>query len=267
MPDPTVASEAGSYWDGVLETWRLTPANRLWRAHSDAVNTMLLRRWLPPVTGSLLKTDLFDEAVGEGLIPELAARADEVMGLDISPAAVHAAAARYPELDARVGNVLALPFPDRRFDIVVSNSTLDHFDSVATLDAAVAELARVLRPGGSLIITLDNRSNPIVALRTSVASGALRRLGVVPYFVGATYGSRGLSGSLQGNGLTVFEMTAIMHCPPRLAASLTASQNSRSIDKEEIERHVRRVLRFELMERWPTRMVSGHFVGALAVRD
>jgi hypothetical protein len=42
------------------------------------------------------------------------------------------------------------------------------------------------------MITLDNRTNPVVALRTSLLYGVLRRLRVVPYFVGATYGARRL---------------------------------------------------------------------------
>ena len=142
---------------------------------------------------TLLKTDLFDEAVGRGLYPELAARAHQVIGIDVSAGVVRAAARRYPALDARVADVLALPFGENTFDAIVSNSTLDHFDSHAELSASVRELARTLRPGGRLIITLDNRLNPIVALRTSVLFGTLHRLRIVPYFVGATHGPRGLA--------------------------------------------------------------------------
>lgn len=265
MASPAVTPEARPYWDGVVETWKHTLAHRLWRAHSDAVNTQLLRRWLADDTGSLLKTDLFDEAVGEGLLPELAGRAREVCGIDISRSAVRAAQQRYPALAARVENVLRLPFADHCFDAVVSNSTLDHFNSHAELDAAVTELARVLRPGGTMIITLDNRSNPVVAVRTSPASGALRRLGVVPYFLGATYGPGGLARSLHAGGFRVREMTAIMHCPPQLAARLVA-RGQIAAGKIEIERHVRRVLRFERMELWPSRMLTGHFVAARASR-
>jgi hypothetical protein len=44
------------------------PAETLWREHSDAVNGALLVRWLAREScGLLLKTDLFDEAMGEGL--------------------------------------------------------------------------------------------------------------------------------------------------------------------------------------------------------
>ena len=258
----------GAYWDRVLECWEPTLTHRLWRAHSDAVNRRLLRRWLAPGSGRLLKTDLFDEAVGSGLYPELAARSEEVVGIDLSAGVVRAALQRYPDLDARVGNVRALPFADGSFDVVLSNSTLDHFDSHAKLRAVIAELARSIRPGGELIITLDNWMNPIIALRTSkLLLGTLHRLGVVPYFVGVTCGHRSLSELLREAGFEVEEITAVMHCPPQLAAWWAARTGASACAGDRAElRHLRRVLRFETMERWPMRHLTGHFVGALATR-
>src|SRR4029434_1314077 len=58
-------------------------------------------------------------------------------------------------------------FADEAFDVIVSNSTLDHFGSWAELGASLHELHRVLKTRGLLIITLDNRANPIVALRNA----------------------------------------------------------------------------------------------------
>jgi ubiquinone/menaquinone biosynthesis C-methylase UbiE len=190
--------------------------------------------------------------------------ADQVVGVDVSPAATKAAHTRYPRLEAHIGNVLALPFEDREFEVIVSNSTLDHFDSHAKLRAAVRELGRVLAMGGKLLITLDNRLNPIVAVRTSALFGALRRIGVVPYFLGVTYGPRGLSRVLHESGFELLEITSVMHCPPQIAAHLAArGERAASIDQAA---YTERVLRFEAMARWPTRHLTGHFVGALAVK-
>lgn len=47
----------------------------------------------------------------------------------------------------------ALPFPDHHFGSVVSNSVLEHIDHV---DPVLAELNRVLRPGGTLMITMPS---------------------------------------------------------------------------------------------------------------
>jgi SAM-dependent methyltransferase len=52
---------------------------------------------------------------------------------------------------ALVGDALALPFPDAAFDRVIAAEVLEHIPADA---AAVAELARVLRPGGTLAVTV-----------------------------------------------------------------------------------------------------------------
>lgn len=255
---------SATYWDSVITSWKPTLAHQLWRAHSDAVNVRLLRRWLPAGASTVLKTDLFDEAVGRGLVPELAERSARVIGIDVSPATVRAASQRYPDLDARVANVLAVPLGDASVDAVVSNSTLDHFDSHSMIRSAISELKRLMRPGGRLIITLDNRTNPVVALRTSVLAGASRRLGLVPYQVGPTHGASGLTQLLDDGEWQLVEIISIMHCPPQLAAWWTA--RGEIADAADIGRHIRRALRFEAMGSWPTRHLTGHFVAALATR-
>jgi SAM-dependent methyltransferase len=254
-------------WGDVLEAWEATQAHALWRAHSDAVNLMLLRRWLPDgQLGRVLKTDLFDEAVGSGLAGELEARAQGVVGVDLAAPVVEAALAARPGLDARVADVRRLPFEAGSFDLVVSNSTLDHFDSVGEIVTALEELARVTRPGGRLVITLDNRENPIVALRTSRALAPLfRRLNLVPYELGVTCGHRRLARLLEGAGFEVRATEPIMHCPPQVAANL-AARFSPAGPASGTEDHLRRVLRFEALGRWPTRYLTAHFVAAFGIR-
>jgi len=51
-------------------------------------------------------------------------------------------------VDARLGDVQALPFADGEFDAAVANFVLYH---VRDIHRALAELARVLRPGGTLV--------------------------------------------------------------------------------------------------------------------
>ena len=259
-----LTTPAGDYWRSVVES-RLPAGGGLWRAHSDRVNGSLLGRWLPPLEGRrVLKTDLFDEAVGTGLYPRLAP-AERVVGIDVSPAVVASARRRYPELEGVVADVRRLPFRDGEFDVAVSISTLDHFESADELRAGLEELARVLGPGGRLVVTLDNALNPVVALRNRLPLGLLRRVGAVPYFVGATCGPRGLVQLLAVTGFAVEATTAVLHCP-RAAAVLGASLVERRGADGGRERYLRFLERFERLERAPTRSFTGYFVAARATR-
>jgi SAM-dependent methyltransferase len=70
----------------------------------------------------------------------------EVVALDASPRLVELARER--GLEALVGDVQELPFPEGKFDVVVANWMLYH---VADLDLGLVEIARVLQPGGRLV--------------------------------------------------------------------------------------------------------------------
>ena len=211
------AHDSGSYWDAVATDWDDDAASDDWRAHSDAVNLAACRRWWPsrPV-GRVLKTDLFDEVAGEGLVPALAARSSSVVAIDRSFEAARAGRRRTGA--GVVGaDVRRLPFADGAFDLIVSNSTLDHFQDVREIARALAEMHRVLAPGGRVILTLDNPDNPVVALRNALPFPALHHLGLVPYYVGATLSAADARILLARVGLTVKAATTVMHCPRALA--------------------------------------------------
>jgi SAM-dependent methyltransferase len=70
----------------------------------------------------------------------------EVVAVDLSPRMVELARER--RVDARVGDVQTLAFPDGTFDVAVANWMLYH---VPDLDRGLSELARVLRRGGRLV--------------------------------------------------------------------------------------------------------------------
>ena len=254
------------YWDSIVRQWSETRRHSLWRRHADAVNRDLIARWLPKSgIAHVLKTDLFDEAVGEGLYPLLSTRAARVSAVDLSPACRDSAHQRYPELEPVAADVRDLPFPDNTFDAVVSCSTLDHFESHEQILSALKELHRTLRPGGHLLLTMDNPINPAVRLRNALPRGPLIRLGVVPYYVGITWGPRRLRNRLRVMGMEVLETTAIMHCPRILAVARGGRLDRRSSECAR-ERYLRILNAFERLERLPTRGLTGYFVAINAVK-
>jgi ubiquinone/menaquinone biosynthesis C-methylase UbiE len=99
---------------------------------------------------------VLDVGTGPGvLLVEIGRRRPDLRltGIDLSPDMIEAAARNLRPLgeraSARTADVTDLPFPDDSFDIVVSSFSLHHWDAP---EAAVPELARVLRPGGRLYI-------------------------------------------------------------------------------------------------------------------
>lgn len=250
--------EAESYWDRVAAAWPGGPSP-LWRRQSDLVNRMLIERWLaePPLE-RVLKTDLFDEVAGEGLLEALRSQAEEVVAVDVSARAVALASERHPEVETHVADARQLPFAAGHFDAVISNSTLDHLHARGEVATALGELARVLRRGGRLVITLDNPLNPMIALRDALPVRLARRVRRVDYDSGWTCGPRGLRRLLEESGFVVRDTTAVLHVPRALVARVRSP--------EEDSAWLRMLRAGERLERLPTRYLTGHFVAALAER-
>lgn len=98
-------------------------------------------RHLPPTGGLLL-----DVACGGGLLAPYV-RGFTHVGVDLSWPSLQPA--REHGVTVTQGDVLALPFADDAFDVVVAGEILEH---VSDLAGIVGEICRVLRPGGTLIV-------------------------------------------------------------------------------------------------------------------
>jgi len=258
-------SERSAYWNRIGAEMSGGGAP-LWRQYSDAVNRRLLERWLPSErVERIVKTDLFDEACGEGLFPLLRSHADLVFGVDVAHSTARAAAVCDPRLRVAVSDVRQMPFPNNSIDVVVSNSTLDHFTDISSLHLALGEVHRVLRPGGRLLITLDNPWHPILALRYRVPVAWLLRAGLVPYESGRTLGPGALREALFAAGFEVTDASAVMHFPRVLVAQLGRIFATRR--RADLERMLLTFLMaWEPLHRLPSRYLTGHFVAALAVK-
>ncbi len=104
---------------------------------------------------------VLDVGCGTGVMAgELLARGCEFWGIDPSPNMVRQAEANYAnETDAHfsVGAAEQIDFPDGHFDAVVCMGVLER---VGDEESALRELSRVLKPGGTLIVTVPNRLSP-----------------------------------------------------------------------------------------------------------
>jgi ubiquinone/menaquinone biosynthesis C-methylase UbiE len=114
-----------------------------WYRSTRALAAQLLEPWL----GSGQR--ILDAGCGPGGNGAWLTRHGRVTALDVAPDALRFVRARRPELQPVRADVRALPFPDRTFDVAVGITLLYAVPDDA---AAAAELARVLAPGGALLL-------------------------------------------------------------------------------------------------------------------
>jgi SAM-dependent methyltransferase len=136
---PAVLAEQRSLWG---------TAPRDWAQLAEPENLPLYERMLEAADVGE-GTALLDVGCGSGLLCQLAAaRGAQVSGIDICPELLAVARERTPGADLREGDLAALPFADRSFDVV---SGANAFQFVPDAGEGFAEAARVLRPGGRLV--------------------------------------------------------------------------------------------------------------------
>ena len=152
---------------------------------------------------------LLDLACGPGPVSAAAARRGAVtVGVDFSPAMLERARAAHPELHFERGDAGALPFPPERFDAVVCNYGLLHFDRP---ERALAETARVLRPEGRAGFAVWTEAAVLFQLIPST----IRQLGFDPRLPpGPAYFQFGQEGGLS----SAFEAVGLVPDPPRTIA-------------------------------------------------
>jgi SAM-dependent methyltransferase len=108
------------------------------------------------------KERLLDSGCGPGLVSiYLAEFVAEVIGVDLTPAMVELAAesarkSSISNVNFLEGNMTMLPFPDDHFDVSVSRYAFHHLENPRK---AFAEMLRVTRPGGKIIV-LDVTPEP-----------------------------------------------------------------------------------------------------------
>ena len=235
--------------------------------HKRNTHLGLLARWAELTSNTtILKTDLFEEALGpDHFLFHLAKLSSNVVGIDISSEIVSGARERSRQRGSDLGqyiccDVRQLPFDSDSFDLVISNSTLDHFSHESDIIAALHELKRVLRPSGILIVTMDNKGNlsePFFRLWNS--------LGLAPYFTGKTYSIGELRHVLESIGFRVEDATAIIHSPRFLTVRIVRLLHR--LNAKRFDPMIRKGLAFlDKLEKRRTRYLTGLYVAVKAVK-
>ncbi len=127
-----------------LQIWPYQPATALWRAIEVG---HILSRPFPCGFG-------LDIGCGDGELTKLlieAAGGREMVGIDLDHNEITMAQATGVYKCVHCASAAAIPEAERSFDFVFSNSVLEHIEDI---EAAIGEIARVLRPGGVFLFTV-----------------------------------------------------------------------------------------------------------------
>ncbi|MEU6079300.1 methyltransferase domain-containing protein [Streptomyces sp. NPDC047108] len=131
---------------------------QMWAGRADAYGRTFARLCahlvpaLLDAAGVTAEVDVLDVGTGTGSAAAAAAgRGARVTAVDADAHMVEAARRTLPEADVRQATLPRLPFADGTFDAVTGNFVVNH---VGDPGAALAEMRRVLRPGGRLAVTI-----------------------------------------------------------------------------------------------------------------
>ncbi|MDW8280964.1 MAG: class I SAM-dependent methyltransferase, partial [Myxococcales bacterium] len=134
-----------TYYDD-FAAWYERERHHGYHAFIDDMEAAIVLRYLGP------RDRLLEAGCGTGLIlSRLEPHAGLAVGIDLSANMLRRARAR--QLNVLQANITSIPFADDSFDVVCSFKVLAH---VQDIHRALAELTRVLRPGGRLIVEFYN---------------------------------------------------------------------------------------------------------------
>ena len=233
-----------------------------WEVRAQVLNAWIHKVLPGTAHGFVLKTDLFDESSGPYHHAEIAGENGVLLGMDQSLAVVKASKAR---LEAQaimasfiVCDVRAMPLRKESISTALSLSTLDHFEKKDEIHRSIIEIFRVMKPGGQLLLTLDNPYNITNILRSSLPQRVTIKLRADTFPIGVTLNRHEAEACFRKVGFEVRESTYLIHSFRYLMIRVlkvlqrAGYKNLLNLGKSSTRK-------FEMLQALPTRALSGHF--------
>lgn len=139
--------------------------NTVAHEYDDVFPRHVVEHYLHKRTGLLTEimargARVLDVGCGTGqLAAAIAAEGYEVFGVDLSPGMIRQARAR-GLADTYTGMGTALPFAGASFDVALTVATLHHLETAERVANTISEMARVVTPGGFVVLWDHNPANP-----------------------------------------------------------------------------------------------------------
>ena len=134
--------------------------------YDETLPPHVVEHYLEKRTGFLLDhcpppARVLDVGCGTGaLAARLARRGYQLVGLDPSEGMLEVMRKRAPAIEAVRGSGTEIPFGEGRFDLSLSVATMHHIADPAAVRQALAEMVRVVKPGGKVVVWDHNPRNP-----------------------------------------------------------------------------------------------------------
>jgi SAM-dependent methyltransferase len=269
----SMPGKEAKHWGEVARGWPDKGyANQLLGEQKRKTYIDLITRWTEITPGQkILKTDLFAEAFGvEQFFFDIIPAQSDVVAIDVSLEIVAQAKSQARRRGMETGGYLCgdvkkLPLKDSSIDLIISDSTLDHFPTEAEIITALEELGRVLKDGGTLILTIDNPGNltypPYFIIRSWM------KLGLSPYFIGRTLSLNHLRRALAEIGLVVEANTAILHYPHPDGLVRWLERSLRFLSRGRLDNAIRKGLAgLNRLEGSRIKYLTGRYIAVKAVK-
>lgn len=205
------ARDQRAQWDGVARSWP-----DLYQAESTQYyrrcEIALVERYLGDARGkTVLKLDLWNEAVNTRLLQWIEGQGARVFGMDVSEVTTGRARRNFQREERSghfiQGDIRGLPFATSSFDFVYTMGTIEH---VREYEIAIREVRRVLKPGGVAVIGVPHKwdlfGRPLLVW-------LLERFNLYPYSPERAFGAGELRATVERNGLTVEQRTGLLFVP------------------------------------------------------